>query len=149
MMTQSYIQFKIAQLRQEKTNLALEFIGGLFFATFVSLFLPQLLFRYIYANQRLTEEPQLLQYIPVVAFVIGTLYFLYTVAMLLANGAKIKKLEKELMTLSLMSDTCCTNCAGGCSCDEHGNCNCGACEMPASMGETKKTMTKKKIVAKK
>lgn len=125
-------KFRIAQLRQQKIAVSLEVIAILFFATFVSLFLPQLLFQYIYSGQHLTEPPALLQYIPLAAFVVGALYFVYAVIGNVTRSMTIAKLEKEMMMMT-EDDMCCAGCSGDCKCDEHGNCQCGACDTDTSM----------------
>ncbi len=123
------VKFKISQLQKEKMTLDLELLAVLFAATFTSVFLPQLLFRYIYANQQLTAEPKLLEYIPLAAFVVGAVYFVYAVIANIQKSMQIKNLRKEMMDMSMMDGgSCCSDCKD-CNCDEHGNCACGTCDM--------------------
>ncbi len=106
-MTQTKLQFEIDQLRKDKTILLVESISVFIFSLFMSAFLPQLLFRYFYANQQLLEEPVVLQYIPVAAFVLGVGYFFFAMAANLLKSAKIARLEKELALV--LDDCCCQN----------------------------------------
>ncbi len=136
-------KFKITSLRQEKMATGIEAITILFFSTFVALFLPQLLFQYVYAGQALTQPPALLQYIPLAAFIIGTAYVLYAIVSNVQRGMMIKKLEKEMMGMSMGSDACCEGCGDGvCNCGSHGECDCGMCE--DKMSSDKKSNPKKK-----
>ena len=96
----SHLQFKIDQLRKEKMILAIESIAVFIFSLFLSIFLPQLLYTYFYADQQLMAEPKLLTYIPVISFIIGMVYFLYMVVMNISKAAQVKKLEAELTALS-------------------------------------------------
>jgi hypothetical protein len=126
-MKKSSIEFQISQLRQAKVIHDLHAITVMVFSFFAILFLPRLLFTYYYANMALTEEPALMKHIPLIFFVIGTAVFLYAMVTNALRALKIAKLEKQLATASSM-DSCCMDC-DNCSCDEHGNCNCG-CEVP-------------------
>lgn len=105
------VQFQIDQLRQDKIILAIESIAVMVFALFVSAFLPQLLIRYVYANQQLFEQPALLEYIPLVAFFVGTVYFIYATVMMVMKAVKINKLQAEM---TFMVDDC--SCGGDCGC---------------------------------
>jgi hypothetical protein len=99
MMNHRYLKFRISQLRQDKIILILESISIFILALFVAIFLPQLLFQFVYAGQQLTAEPATLQYIPVVSFTVAILYFLYATVMVVMKKMKIMKLEKELEML--------------------------------------------------
>jgi hypothetical protein len=95
-MNYSSLQFEILQLRQEQLTKAVEAIAVFLFSIFVAVFLPQLLFTYLYANAALTQEPVLLKYIPVASFVVGVGYFGYAVLGNIFRSAKIKKLSMQL-----------------------------------------------------
>ncbi len=96
----SNLQFKIDQLRKEKMILGIESIAVFIFSLFISIFLPQLLYTYFYADQQLLAEPKLLTYIPVISFVIGIAYFLYMVFMNTSKATQVKRMEAELAALS-------------------------------------------------
>jgi hypothetical protein len=98
-MKQSKLQFQIDQLRQDKNIAATESIAVMVFSLFVSAFLPQLLVRYVYADQALMEAPALLEYIPVAAFTVGALFFLYAVVSNIMRMIRINQLQAELMAL--------------------------------------------------
>ncbi len=100
----SQLQFDIDQLRKEKMIYAIESIAVFIFALFATVFLPQLLFKYFYANQQLLEEPKLLSYIPAASFVVGVAYFAYAMIGNLFRSTKIRRLEKELANCT---DCCC------------------------------------------
>lgn len=117
----SQLQFDIDQLRKEKMIYAIESIAVFVFALFATVFLPQLLYKYFYANQKLLEEPKLLGYIPVAAFVIGMGYFAYAMITNLIRAVKIRRLEKEL------ADCC--------------NCGCGSADCTECSGTEMKEMT--------
>lgn len=108
------VQFQIDQLRQDKIILAVESIAVMVFALFVSAFLPQLLIRYVYANQQLFEQPRALEYIPLIAFFVGTIYFIYATVMMVMKAIKINKLQTEM---TFMADEC--SCGGDCGCGDH------------------------------
>lgn len=112
-MKHSHLQFQIAKLQQAKLNTTVEVIATVVLALFVSAILPSLLVRYLYANQQLFEQPALLEYIPVVAFVIGAGYGLFAVVVNILRSRKISQLSKELETEMLFADMdgC---CGGGC-----------------------------------
>lgn len=111
------LEFKIAQLRQDKIILILETIAVFILALFVSVFLPQLLFQFVFSTQELTAEPAVLRYIPVVSFVGAILYFVYATVMCLMKKMKIMQLEKEL-SLMMTDDSCGCDC-GDCSMGDH------------------------------
>ena len=95
-MNYSSLQFEILQLRQEKLIKAVEAIAVFLFSIFVAIFLPQLLFTYLYANAALTEEPVLLKYIPIASFVVGVGYFGYAILGNIFKSAKIRRLSMQL-----------------------------------------------------
>lgn len=114
-MKHSSLQFQISRLQQAKLNTSVEVIAVVVLALFISAILPSLLVRYLYADQQLFEQPALLEYIPVVAFVIGAGYGLFAIIINTLRSRKISQLSKELETEMLFSDMdgC---CGGGGSC---------------------------------
>jgi hypothetical protein len=144
-MNQSVLQFKIAQLRQDKAIATFEAIAAVCVALFGYVFLPQLLFQFVYANQKLTEEPALLKNLPSGIFAVGLLYVLYVVICNVMRTMQVAKLEKKLDEASVLGmNACCQGCGDSCSCDEHGNCQCG-CEVmtPVSSPSTTAKMAEK------
>ena len=97
---------------------ALESIAIMIMAFFITVFLPQLLFQFYFANQELTAEPEVIKYIPVIAFAVAVLHFVYATVMMVMSFMKIKQYSKELVMLSA------EDCCGNCGCDE------GSCKTP-------------------
>ncbi len=102
-------QFQAQQLRTQSVVKAVESIAVFVFALFTSALLPSLLFRYLYANQELTEQPKMLEYIPVAAFVVGVAYFVYAMVGNWARDGKARRLEQEAIECG------CDDC--GCDCE--------------------------------
>lgn len=137
---QSATQFKIQGLRQQSQGAMVEALAIMMFALFLTAFLPQILIRFLYADQQLMSEPMLLQYIPIATFVLGVLGFLMAFFGNWRRRGEIRRLEKELSSMSMMD--CCSGCDDACACDDHGNCECGSCDvdgknmMKAEVGTT-------------
>ncbi len=119
--------FQAQSLRAQNISKAVESIAVFVFALFMASVLPQLLFKYYYANMDLTEQPKLLEYIPVAAFVVGVGYFVYAMAGNFMRDAKAKKLEMQMMEM-------------GCDCE---NCQCSPSVATVSASTKKATKFKK------
>lgn len=119
------LEFQINQMRQQKIVLALESLLVFVGALFSTALLPQILFKYLYANAQLTAEPVLLSRIPDVSFAVGALFFLYATVESIMLSVKIGKAQKELMLLP-DDEICCIDCDDeACACDSHEGCLCG------------------------
>ena len=105
-MTSSSTQFKIQQLRTKSLLKTLESIAVFMFSLFLTLFLPNILVRYVYAGQQLFEQPAILEYLPMITFAIGVAYFLYAMVTNLMREMAAQKLEKEVESMV------------GCDCDD-------------------------------
>lgn len=103
MHSMSHTQFQIDQMRKDKMILGIESIAIAVVAMMVTVFLPQLLFQFYYVNQTLTAEPPIFKYIPLVAFSVTVLYFVYASVMLITKKMQIMKLEKDL---AMLGDEC-------------------------------------------
>lgn len=103
----SHLRHQAHQLRTQSLIKTVEAILVLFAAIFVTAILPSLLIQYVYAGQALFEQPAVLQYIPVVSFVIGIGYFLYAMVGNLLREGKAKRLELEAEAM------------GDCDCGHH------------------------------
>lgn len=99
----SSTQFQIAQLRQENANKVLETISVFAASFFIIAMLPQLLIRYVYANQPIMETPRTLELIPVVVFAFAMAYFIYAVVGNFIRYNRMRLLERDLV---LMGDDC-------------------------------------------
>jgi len=106
-MKTSQLQYEANALRLEKMILGIETIAVYLAALFTSALLPSLLFQYVYKNANPFEQPAVIQYIPVAAFIIATLYFVYAIVMIIGKANKVKQLEKEMLE---MGDCCCGEC---------------------------------------
>lgn len=91
-----------SQLRMKNQTTMVSAIAMMVFALFVSALLPTLLVRYVYAGQQLFEQPALLEYLPIAAFVLGAGYFVYAVIINMLR-------EKRAMYLDMMMEDEC-NC---------------------------------------
>ncbi len=113
MTSSSQVQFRITQLKLDKMLFVLESILVLVLALFVTALLPQLLFKYMFADQALTEAPKVFEYIPVVAFVVGVGFCAYALVTNIMRWMKVRQLEASLMTSG------CEECGadGECMCD--------------------------------
>ena len=100
-------QFEISQLRQQNVVKMVESIAVFVLCLFTTAFLPQLLYKYFYANAQLTVEPPIFGYISLGSFVVGVLYFLYCAFGNYQRSMKVRRLEKELVE---MGDECCGKC---------------------------------------
>lgn len=92
----SDLSFKVSQLRAKNQNAMLTTIAVLIAALFVTALLPSLLVQYVYAGQQLFKQPLLLEYIPVVSFVLGVGSFLVAVVGNLLRAKRIKFLESQI-----------------------------------------------------
>ncbi|MEO8581078.1 MAG: hypothetical protein ABI425_00700 [Patescibacteria group bacterium] len=146
MMQVQHLEFKIDQLRKDKMILSLMSINVFILSLFLALFLPQLLFQFVFASQNLTAEPPVLTYIPAAGFVIGVGFFIYAVVMILMKKMKIMQLETEL-SMMMTDDSC--NCGCDCGdCSTEGHSHMGMSSMDDEMDNTMST-SKKKVVLKK
>lgn len=90
------IHFQIQKLESEKLTNLVESITVFVFCLFLALFLPNLLYTYLYADQALLQEPMLMTMVPVVSFGLGVAYFIYVMLMNWRKTLKIKKLVREM-----------------------------------------------------
>lgn len=100
----SKLHFQIKELRAQNTQKALEAIMVTVAAFMVLMLLPSLIVQYFYADQQLLEAPKVLEYIPVGAFLISMLYFIYVVVGNIMRGMKIKNLKMQCQAFSDFSD---------------------------------------------
>lgn len=109
----SSTQFNITKLQHENSTKLLEVLV-VFIASFLGIaLLPQILVRYVYANQPLLETPVLLEAIPVVLFAFSVAYLVYALVGNYLRYSRIRLMEKDLM----MDASC--ECGGNCECHGH------------------------------
>lgn len=96
-MTTNSLHFQIEQLRAQNLQKTMEAIFVILAALFVSALLPSLLIQYVYANQQLMEEPRLLQFIPMIAFIYGAGFGLKAVFGNMMRELTASRLEAEVM----------------------------------------------------
>lgn len=111
-MSHSPASTKISHLRQRSMVVTLEAVLVLFGALLAIAVLPTLLLRYFYDTTTLMESPAVLEYIPVVAFVLATFYFLRA---LIGNMRREKEVSQLMVELE--NDDC---CGGACCTDQEG-----------------------------
>lgn len=75
-------------------------------AIFTYLLLPQLLIRYVYADQQLLEVPPALEYIPVGVFAIAIIHFIYVLLSNILRTKQITKLEQHSEKNSCCGGSC-------------------------------------------
>ena len=92
------LSFKVSQLRAKNQNAMLTAVATLLAALFVTALLPSLLIQYVYAGQQLFKQPVLLEYIPVVSFVIGLGSFLVAAVGNAFRCKRIKFLKNQIET---------------------------------------------------
>lgn len=105
------LRFQISQLRQDKVVYAVESIAVFIFSLFASAFLPNILMQYVFTDPNLTKLPAVVEYTPILAFVVAMVYFFYAMAGNVGRLSQIKKLEKELEDAVLSGDNC--SCGDG------------------------------------
>jgi hypothetical protein len=150
MMKYSSTKFKIEQMRMQNLIAMIESVAVFVFCFFVAVFLPNILYKYLYSNPMTQQPPAYLDHMPAVIFAIGVLNFLYVLLMNLARRGKIAQLEKDMESLSSNSmEACCANCGGNCDCDDHGNCACGCGENGSEMTMAEAMTDKNKVTKKK
>lgn len=93
----SYHEFKIQQLRLDKLIIGIETIAAYIFAIITTVFLPSLLYQFVFVNQQLTAEPVVVSYIPAASFGFAVLVSLYAIIKCIGKWQMIKKLEKDMM----------------------------------------------------
>lgn len=87
---------QIAQLRNKNMLAIQESILVLLTAVFIALLLPQVLIRFVYANQNLLEEPMALQYLSPILLAVGLLQVVFTFIGNFKRTRQIATLEQEL-----------------------------------------------------
>ena len=90
------LSFKVSQLRAKNQNAMLTAIAVLIASLFAIALLPSLLIQYLYAGQQLFKQPVLLEYIPVVSFVLGMGSFLVAIVGNMFRAKRIKFLENQI-----------------------------------------------------
>lgn len=108
-MKHSYMQYKASALRQEKIIFAIEAILIYIVALFTSAMLPAILVQYVLKSSNPFEQPRFLEYIPVAAFTIATLYFLYATVQIIRRANEVKRLDAEMLMMG-HDDCCCGHC---------------------------------------
>jgi hypothetical protein len=103
-MSNSLNHFKVKELRKRSMVRTTEAIMVIFGALLAIAILPGILLKYLYAGQQLFEQPKLLEYIPIVAFGIATLYFLRA---LTGNMKRDSEAKKLMIEIEMMGDDCC------------------------------------------
>lgn len=91
-------KFQLQYLRQKNQQALLESLVVMVGALFVVVLLPQVLIRFVYADQQLFAEPMVLQVIPAVGLGIGVLHLLVTLVSNFMRNRQLAKLEKSFIS---------------------------------------------------
>lgn len=108
----SDLTFKVSQLRSKNQIAMTTAVAVMVAALFITALLPSLMVRYYYAGQQLLQEPVLLQYIPLVSFIIGVGYFLFALVTNLLRAKRANYLENQISKENCCGDShakCCSN----------------------------------------
>lgn len=89
---------QIKSLYQKNSQAVLESILVLLMLFFVVLILPQILYRFVYTNPNMTQEPMAMQFLPVVALAIGLLQVMLTLIGNFNRSKQISQFEKQVET---------------------------------------------------
>lgn len=89
---------EINNLRQKNSIAVQESILVLLTALFIAVLLPQVLIRFVYADQNLMSEPLPLQYLSPVLLVVGLLQVIATFVGNVKRSRRISELETKLNT---------------------------------------------------
>jgi hypothetical protein len=96
MTSKSDLQFQIEQLRMDKVIFDLHSIATCFLAVLTAVFLPQILFQFVYMSNPPPAATNVLTWIPVVSYVVAALVTLGSFLINIMRWKKIKQLEREL-----------------------------------------------------
>ena len=92
----SDLSFKVSQLQAKNQGAMLTAVATLMASLFVTALLPSLLIQYVYAGQQLFQQPALLEYIPVVSFIVGIGSFLVAAVGNALRCKRIKFLKNQI-----------------------------------------------------
>lgn len=92
------LQFQVQYLRQQSMQRTVESLTIFIAALFTIMLLPSFLGRYVFTDLTpLSPQPAIMEAIPLVAFLVGALYFIYAVVSNVMREMKIRQLETQLM----------------------------------------------------
>ncbi|PIR59094.1 MAG: hypothetical protein COU69_01745 [Candidatus Pacebacteria bacterium CG10_big_fil_rev_8_21_14_0_10_56_10] len=103
-MTQ-HLHFQITRLQRTNVQRLLEGVLVVVVALIVAAILPGLLIRYVYAGQQLLEQPQVLELVPTLSFLVAVVYAGYVFVGNFLRSARINTLERRLEAGQLGDDT--------------------------------------------
>ncbi|HZZ98415.1 MAG TPA: hypothetical protein VFG51_00615 [Candidatus Saccharimonadia bacterium] len=95
-MAKSDIQFQIEQLRMDKVIYDLHSIAMCFLAVLTAVFLPQILFQFVYLSNPTPSATNVLTWIPVISYVVAAAVTVLSFLGNIMRWKKIKALEREL-----------------------------------------------------
>ncbi|HKY73866.1 MAG TPA: hypothetical protein VJ246_00980 [Patescibacteria group bacterium] len=94
-MSKADLQFSIDQLRKDKMILSLEAIMISFAAVLTAVFLPEILYRVLYANPAVKLDPELLSWIPVVSYIVAVGFTIVVGIKNTMIWSKVRMLEQQ------------------------------------------------------
>ena len=109
-------QNKIENLRSKSLFSSMNAISVFIGAVIANMIAPQLLLKYVYDANTLTEAPPIFEYLPLVTYSLAMVYFVFAVVTNYMRERKISLLEKELSIASM------PGCCGGDCCNGDDSC---------------------------
>jgi len=91
------VQFEIDQLRKDKIAYGIEGLLVVFVAVISAVFLPEILYRYLFGSGQTNADVQVLALVPTIAYAVAVLFSVYVFGSNISRLMKIKKLEKDLV----------------------------------------------------
>ncbi|NCN50990.1 MAG: hypothetical protein GW762_03770 [Candidatus Pacebacteria bacterium] len=101
---------ELTDLRMQNLTRSVQSIMVFAAAIFANAFLPQLIITYMYTQEELltlTEQPKILELLPIATFAISAIYFLYVVFTSIMNNRKAAVLKQEMSLGGCCGNGCC------------------------------------------
>ena len=93
------LQFEADQTRKDEMACGINGLLVVFVAVLSAVFLPEILYRYLFGSGQSNFDPQVLALVPTVAYAVAVLFSVYVLFANVVRKLKIRKLEKELQEL--------------------------------------------------
>lgn len=97
-MTKADLQFTIDQMRKEKMVYGIDSLAVSLIMVLTAVFLPELLYRVVFANPESSLDPNVLNNVAPVAYGIAVAYFVFAMVGNFLRCKKIERLEKDLVS---------------------------------------------------
>ena len=103
---------QLADLRMQNLIRAVQSIMVFTAAIIANAFLPQIIITYMYTQEQLltlTEQPRILELLPLITFGLAAAYFVYTVIANVMNNRKAAVISQEIAVGGCCGDSCCSD----------------------------------------